>query len=162
MVGQISVQYFQQKHLNGVISLISEIQQNEFNISITPKEQPDLKDIPNYYQKDNGNFWVVLDKEIVIGTIALLDIGNYEAALRKMFLRKEYRGTGIAKKMLNELLNWSKAKKFRKIYLGTTSSFLSAHRFYEKNGFVEISNKVLPKSFPIMSVDTKFYMYEIL
>jgi predicted N-acetyltransferase YhbS len=41
--------------------------------------------------------------------------------------------------------------------LGTTAKFLAAHRFYEKNGFREIAQTELPASFPVMTVDTKFY-----
>jgi hypothetical protein len=43
------------------------------------------------------------------------------------------------------------------VYLGTTEKFFAAHRFYEKNGFREIAQTKLPASFPIMTVDTKFY-----
>ena len=53
-------------------------------------------------------------------------------------------------------------KGIREIYLGTTPKFLAAHRFYEKNGFAEIGKESLPEAFPIMSVDTKFYMMFII
>jgi predicted N-acetyltransferase YhbS len=46
----------------------------------------------------------------------------------------------------------------REVFLGTTARFLAAHRFYEKNGFREIARQALPHSFPVMSVDTKFYV----
>jgi hypothetical protein len=56
-----------------------------------------------------------------------------------------------------KLLDWSKSKSIKEIYLGTTSKFLAAHKFYEKNQFVAVSKSMLPKNFPIMEVDTKFY-----
>lgn len=158
----ISIQIFEKRYENEVISLISEIQQKEFLINITPEQQPDLKNIKSFYQNKNGNFWIAVHDEIVVGTIALLDIGNDEVALRKMFVKKEYRGKqGVAKKLLEEALTWAKAKKIKTIYLGTTSAFLAAHRFYEKNGFIEINKEDLPKSFPIMAVDSKFYCKHI-
>jgi hypothetical protein len=43
------------------------------------------------------------------------------------------------------------------ITLGGTSRRLAAHRFCERNGFVEIDRKRLRPAFPIMAVDTKFY-----
>lgn len=162
-MANVTIQYYKKKYTDQIISLISEIQQKEFNIKITREQQPDLQDISEFYQKGNGNFWVALDDEKVIGTIALLDIGNNEGALRKMFVKKEYRGAqGVAKKLLKELIHWAIEKKMKKIYLGTTSSFLAAHRFYEKNDFVEISKEQLPKNFPIMSVDSKFYMRRLI
>ena len=144
-----------------VVDLIVSIQQKEFNIPITAEDQPDLRDIPNYYQKNHGNFWVALHNESVVGTISLLDIGNDQSALRKMFVHQHYRGPekGTARSLLKTLLDWAKSCRLREIYLGTTPFFLAAHRFYEKNGFIEILKKDLPKAFPLMEVDTKFYKY---
>jgi len=146
-----------------VVDLIVSIQQKEFNIPITAEDQPDLRNIPNYYQKNQGNFWVAFHNENVVGTIALLDIDNGQSALRKMFVHQHYRGSekGIARNLLKTLLDWAKSRRFQEIYLGTTPYFLAAHRFYEKNGFTEISKKDLPKTFPVMEVDTKFYKYKL-
>ena len=146
-----------------VVDLIVSIQQKEFNIPITAKDQPDLHDIPNYYQKNQGNFWVAFHNEDIVGTISLLDIGNGQSALRKMFVHQHYRGSekGIARNLLKTLLDWAKLRRLREIYLGTTPYFLAAHRFYEKNSFTEISKKDLPKTFPVMKVDTKFYKCEL-
>ena len=96
-----------------------------------------------------------------MGTISLLDIGNGQAALRKMFVDKDFRGSkhGTDRRLLSELIAWAKSQKLKEIYLGTTSSFHAAHRFYEKNGFIEIAKKDLPSTFPVMEVDTKFYRY---
>jgi len=122
-----------------------------------------LCNIKEFYQNGNGNFWVALFNNKVIGTISLLDIGNGHAALRKMFVEKTYRGTKYqtARILLNELLNWSIVNGLKKIYLGTTPKFLAAHKFYERNGFIEITENALPGNFPRMKVDTKFYTFEL-
>ncbi len=158
---KINIQPYTEDYQSGVIDLILDIQQNEFHIPITADDQPDLKTIPVFYQKGKGNFWIALDGENVVGTISLLDIGNNQAALRKMFVDKNCRGTsiGTAGKLLKMLLDWAEEKHIREICLGTTPKFLAAHRFYEKTGFTEISKNDLPGKFPIMKVDTKFYKY---
>lgn len=160
---KLVVEPFIKTYQDSVIRLISNIQRNEFNIPITPEEQPDLKDIPNFYQKNRGNFWLARDGRKVVGAVALLDISDGRGALRKMFVDRDYRGEeiGVAKKLLETLLAWARSNEFGKIFLGTTPKFLAAHRFYEKNGFVEISRERLPETFPIMKVDTKFYMLPI-
>lgn len=106
-----------------------------------------------------GNFWVAVKGTDVVGTVALLDIENTDLALRKMFVSACYRGREhkVSSRLLEEALIWSTSKGGRNIYLGTTAQFLAAHRFYEKNGFREISVASLPKTLPIMSVDAKFY-----
>lgn len=144
-----------------VVELILTIQTKEFEVPITLEAQPDLKDIRHFYQTSNGNFWVARNNNEIIGTIALLDIGNDQGALRKMFVNAAYRGKdyGVGQKLLDHLLEWARQKNFKEILLGTTAKFLAAQRFYEKNGFIEIEKATLPVTFPVMTVDVKFYRY---
>lgn len=159
----IEIVPFFEHHLSGVIDVILPIQQSEFSIPITLDAQPDLIDIPGFYQKGSGNFWVALHGSEVVGTIALLDIGNGQGALRKMFVKEHFRGSmkGVARRLLRVLLDWCKLHDMHEMYLGTTTKFLAAHHFYEKNCFSEIMKSELPASFPVMTVDTKFYQYFI-
>jgi GNAT superfamily N-acetyltransferase len=159
----IQIDTYTDKYKKDVIDLIVGIQNNEFGISISAEQQPDLSNISDYYQTGYGNFWVAIHSDSVIGTISLLDIGNNQAALRKMFVHQEYRGAthGTATLLLSALIDWSVGKAIRQIYLGTTSKFHAAHRFYEKNNFIEIKKSMLPENFPVMEVDTKFYMMDL-
>jgi N-acetylglutamate synthase-like GNAT family acetyltransferase len=157
------IEVFNPNYQSQVIGLISSIQRNEYGIDITPEQQPDLKSIPSFYQAGIGNFWVALAEDAVVGTIALKDIGGKAAALRKMFVAPAWRGdaSGVARALLETLLSWAHATGVSEIYLGTTAQFKAAHRFYEKNGFVEVPKQSLPASFPVMSVDSRFYRYKI-
>ena len=158
-----TIQTYLPKYQEQVINLILDIQQNEFKVPIPLEEQPGLLKIHDFYQKGQGNFWIAVDNDTVVGTMALLDIGNHQAALQKCFVRKDYRGKeiGVGQRLLNTLLDWAKSQSIRKMYLGTTEVYKAGHRFYEKNGFVEIPHAELPKNFPLLKVDTKFYKYEL-
>jgi N-acetylglutamate synthase-like GNAT family acetyltransferase len=155
----IEVVPFSVEHQAGVIDVIRPIQQSEFGFSISLEDQPDLSDIPGFYQRGSGNFWVALAGTRVVGTLSLLDIGNAQGALRKMFVRAEYRGPEhqVARRLLETLTAWCREKQIHEVFLGTTAKFVAAHRFYEKNGFVEIRKADLPPAFPLMSLDTRFY-----
>lgn len=157
----ISIKEYYSEYLDQVVELILDIQQNEYNIPITKEDQPDLFNIEQYYQSGNGNFWVALFENHVVGTISLLDIENNQVALRKMFVKKEFRGKEYktAKLLLDNAISWSQRQSINEIYLGTTPQFLAAHRFYEKNGFKEVKMDELPEKFPILAVDKKFYKY---
>jgi N-acetylglutamate synthase-like GNAT family acetyltransferase len=146
-----------------ILELIVNIQRVEFGISITAKDQPDLTEIPDFYQTGDGNFWVATLGRKVVGTISIKDIGQKTCALRKMFVHADYRGSKhkVAIRLLNTLIRWCRQRRVKNIYLGTTSRYLAAHRFYDKNGFVEIPKERLPGSFPVMEVDTKFYHYRV-
>ena len=150
---------FRPEHEREVSDLIVGIQREEYALAITAEEQPDLRDIPGFYQVRCGNFWVALAAGRVVGTIALLDIGNRQAALRKMFVHRDFRGSaaGTARRLLDALLAHARAGGVREIFLGTTAKFLAAHRFYAKHGFAEIAATALPPAFPVMSVDTRFF-----
>jgi N-acetylglutamate synthase-like GNAT family acetyltransferase len=140
-------------------ALIIGIQRDEFQIPITLEDQPDLQDIPTFYQQGAGNFWVAVSDGEVVGTVALLDLGNRQAALRKMFVRAAYRGPahGVSADLLETLLEWARSRGVKEVYLGTTEKFLAAHRFYERNGFQQTTDTELPPTFPKMAVDTRFY-----
>lgn len=156
----IEIRRFERGDTDGVIGLILPIQQDEFGVPITVEDQPDLKAIPDFYQTGLGDFWVaVTDEGRIVGTISLKDIGGNVGALRKMFVAAEWRGRehGVARQLLERLLTTSRERGIRSVFLGTTDKFHAAHRFYEKNGFVEIVRADLPKGFPLIAVDTKFY-----
>lgn len=155
----IDIRPFAPGDRDGMIAVILPIQQAEFAIAITAEDQPDLADIPNFYQSGQGQFWVAVKDGTVVGTLGLKDIGHAQAALRKMFVAADARGKadGIAAKLLAALLDHASRAGIADIFLGTTEKFLAAHRFYEKNGFCEIPPDDLPASFPRMAVDSKFY-----
>ena len=51
---------FEPKHESDVVELILRIQRDEFGLSITEKEQPDLREIPSFYQSGKGEFFVAV------------------------------------------------------------------------------------------------------
>lgn len=142
-----------------IIDLILPIQQIEFNVPITIEGQPDLLDIESNYHQGGGNFWGVKINGELVGTIALLNIGHQAGALRKMFVKKEFRGKeySIAQLLLETLVAFCTGKNITDIYLGTVDMLKAAHRFYEKNSFNKIDAAELPSYFPRMMADNKFY-----
>lgn len=154
---------FSPAYATGVTGLILPIQREEFGVPITLDDQPDLLDVPGFYRRGAGEFWVALDGDAVVGTIALVDGGDGEGALRKLFVRADRRGAarGIAQSLLDVLVTHARGRGIRILHLGTTAGMHAAHRFYERNEFREITAAALPPSFPRMAVDTKFYRREL-
>ena len=150
---------FDDQYQQAVIDLILPIQQKEFNIPVTIQDQPDLQNIPSFYQQGNGNFWVALHDGEVVGTIGQIDFGKRQVALRKMFVHRDHRGkeNGVAQLLLDELKDWCRRKEVKDIFLGTLHSMQAAHRFYQKNGFTELGKAELPETFPLMRVDNTFF-----
>lgn len=140
------------------IDLILSIQQKEFNVPITIDDQPDLKAIEAFYYQGGGSFWGAFRNGELVGTIALIKYADKEAAIRKMFVKKEYRGKefGIAQQLLDVLITYCRENSIEQVYLGTISILEAALRFYEKNNFVRIEKGTLPDAFPVMQADNVF------
>ncbi|MBC7849665.1 MAG: GNAT family N-acetyltransferase [Chitinophagaceae bacterium] len=157
------IETYRPEYKDKVISLILEIQQEEFNVPVKLEDLPDLQNIEEYYFVRDGKFWVATDHKEVVGTIAVIDIGHNQFALRKMFVAKDYRGRerGIAQMLLDEVIRWARLKGVTTIYLGTIDFFLAAQKFYLKNGFIEIQASSLPQHFPKMKVDNRFFMLDL-
>jgi hypothetical protein len=46
-----------------VLELILSIQREEFGFDMSEQDQPDLSDIPNFYQSGAGGFWVASSRQ---------------------------------------------------------------------------------------------------
>jgi N-acetylglutamate synthase-like GNAT family acetyltransferase len=161
MEPEISIRPFQERDQKNVANLIIRIQREEFGIGISLTDQPDLSDIRQFYQSNLGNFWCALNPyDEIVGTIALIDIEDHIGVIRKMFVRKDYRGkeTGVAKDLLDVLENWAQKKHFVKLYLGTIDKLGAARKFYRKNDYALIDPSFLPPNFPRMAVDNLFFV----
>ena len=132
------------------------IQRDEFGFPVTLEQQPDLIDVIGHYSSGKGGFWIALDNKKLVGSIGLLDLGAGQSSLRKMFVLPEYRGSGVAFDLLVHLIEFAKAKNFNDIYLGTTSKYHAALRFYEKNDFVRVNESDLPNGFPKFAPEDVF------
>ena len=160
----VHISHFAAGDTEGVGALILGIQRGEFGFGITWADQPDLHDIPAFYRKGKGEFWVAKNEAgAIVGTISLADIGNGQGALRKMFVAKDWRGREhrLAQRLLDGLIIHARGAAIRTVFLGTTEAFRAAHRFYEKNGFHRIAPETLPPNFPRMSGDTRFYRIDL-
>ncbi|MDZ5647974.1 GNAT family N-acetyltransferase [Nitrospirillum sp. BR 11828] len=159
----MDIRHYRAGDESGIAALIVPIQREEFGIPISYEEQPDLRDIPGFYQTGAGQFWVAVEGDAIVGSIALKDIGDGAGALRKMFVAPSHRGAPhrAAARLLAVLLSHARAAGLTTLYLGTTAKFLAAHRFYEKSGFSAITPDELPPTFPRMAVDTRFYFLSL-
>ena len=157
------VQPFAPEHRQQVIDHVLGIQRGEFGVPITLEDQPDLADVPGSYCRARGGFWVALAGERVVGTIGLMDHGADGAALRKMFVAREFRGRveGVAAALFKSLLVHARERGIDCIRLGTRPEMHAAHRFYEKQGFVAIDPSELPAGFPRMPHDSLFYRLDV-
>ena len=86
---------YQEKYKQQIIDLILHIQNDEAGIDLQINEQPDLLNVPLYYEKDGGDFWLAIDQDQVVGTFAFMNYGNGNAVLKKFFVRADWRSKKV-------------------------------------------------------------------
>jgi GNAT superfamily N-acetyltransferase len=152
----VTIGPFEPAQREAVIALILPIQTEEFGVATTAADQPDLQRIADVYQRGRGGFWVATDAGQVVGTVGLIDFGD-GGALRKMFVRRDRRRTGVGEALLDVAVTHARAAGLPALWLGTVETMTAAHRFYERKGFTRVSPDDLPPAFPRAAVDTVFY-----
>ncbi|WP_407428467.1 GNAT family N-acetyltransferase [Arcticibacter sp.] len=164
MISQVIIKPIHNEYSPEVINLILSIQQKEFGLSITIDQQPDLLDIDSNYHNGGGCFWGAFVNEELIGTIGLINTGHDAGCIRKMFVKRDFRGKEwrTAQKLLDVLLLFCRDRDINTVQLGTVEQLKAAHRFYERNGFESIAKEDLPVYFPLMSTDTTFFQLHLI
>lgn len=160
---KINIQQLDNTYSDELINLILTIQQKEFNVPITIDDQPDLKKVEEFYIESGGNFWGAFINGELVGSIALVKFDDKAGAVRKMFVKKEFRGKelNIAQELLDVLISFCRNTGIERIYLGTVDILKAAIRFYERNYFLEIKKEDLPARFPLMNADNVFYSLNV-
>jgi GNAT superfamily N-acetyltransferase len=83
---------------------------------------------------------VLYENEIAIGCGAIKEYEEDVMEIKRIFVRLEKRGNGIASIILKELENWTKQLGFKKCILETGIKQPEAISLYKKNNFVIIKN----------------------
>lgn len=157
----MEIKSYSHEYRNQIIALILYIQNFEQRVDLSIEEQPDIADIPEYYQLNGGDFWVAIDDNgDVIGTLGLMKKENHYGVLKKFFVKPEFRGskTGTADKLYCHLITKAKELGIYMIILDTPFACSRAHGFYKKHNFVEISKEQVPIEYDYPDRDSLFFI----
>lgn len=105
---------------------------------ITPNQQTtdkDLADIEANYWDRKGAFFVLLNGEEVIGTVALQHETDARCELCRMYLAPQYRGQGLGRRLLEHSVRAARESGFKEMDLKTASVLVEAISLYRKAGF---------------------------
>lgn len=145
-----------------IIRLILHIQNEEAGINLSLQEQPDLDDIETIYLQNGGYFWIALNEQgEVIGTIALMNKGDGMGVLKKFFVRADYRSQKVGFQLYKTLLEFCAKHGIETLILDTPSVAKASHKFYERNGFVRITQDELPIPYEYPDRDSYLYINKL-
>ncbi|WP_368416748.1 GNAT family N-acetyltransferase [Falsiroseomonas sp.] len=100
-------------------------------------EVPELRALATYFAEAGGALWVAERGGRVIGVAATRPMGQDAAyEICKVYVAKDARGSGLAHDLLGAAEAHARAAGAERLVLWTDTRFETAHRFYEKRGFV--------------------------
>ena len=82
-------------------------------------------------------FFALIDGNVV-GTVAMIRSEDRIYELAKMTVEINYRGNGVANKLMDQCLNYAINNNAQQIYLITNDTLLIARNLYDKYGFKEV------------------------
>lgn len=78
----------------------------------------------------------------IIGCVLLVNAGNGDAKLRLLFVEPHARGLGLATRLVEEAVRFSKEAGYQRVLLWTMKILDSARYIYKKAGFKMVSEEM--------------------
>jgi putative acetyltransferase len=101
----------------------------------------DIDEVGAHYFEKGGTFLVLMDEGRVVGSGAIRRLNDDICELKRMWFLKEYRGRGLAKEMLQRLLEFARRTGYKKVRLDLfdEQKQTQALEFYKRLGFYAIA-----------------------
>ena len=83
------------------------------------------------------SFWTARLNNELLGCVALKDIGECQGEIKSMHTAKIVRGKGVAKSLLNHVINAAQNRNIQTLFLetGSADGFTPARNLYQSHGF---------------------------
>jgi ribosomal protein S18 acetylase RimI-like enzyme len=95
--------------------------------------------LPAPYLAPRGSLWVAWEGAEALGCVALHALAPATAELKRMYVRPEARGRGIARRLSEHAIAVATAQGYATVRLGTLPSMRAAQQLYESLGFRRIA-----------------------
>ena len=133
---RISIESFKKEYISDFYTLNKKWIEESFLL-----EESDKFDLLNPEESiinKGGEIFFALIEDKPIATVAMIPIKSDTYELAKMTVDTQYRGNGIANKLMDKCILFAKEKKVKEIILITNDTLVIARNLYDKYGFKEV------------------------
>lgn len=111
----------------------------EFHLYLVIQHYDDEKENPSLkYALPDGRLYLdISDDGIARGCIALRKLSDGKGEVKRLYVRPEYRGNGIATALVERIVEDARNIGYKELYLDTLPELESAVRLYKSFGFEE-------------------------
>lgn len=106
----------------------------EQGFEFDPNKDFDLDNIDKHYLQSGGVFYVGIVDGAIIGTSAVRRIDNNRCEIKRIYVRKDFRGRGYGRELFLKALEFA-GRNYLIATLKTDARLTDAIRLYLKNGF---------------------------
>ncbi len=100
--------------------------------------EEELKGLPGEYAPPRGALFLAWADARPAGCIAVRPIDDRDCEMKRLYVRDAFRGLSVGERLAREAIEWARAAGYERMLLDTLPSMRSAHRLYERLGFIEI------------------------
>lgn len=101
--------------------------------------QQELASLPTHYGEPIGVLLLVQSDDQFVGCAGLRPLEPGVGEIKRLYLRKEARGKGWGRQLLDKLIEIARTKNYQTLKLDTLPSMQAAMGLYQSAGFKEIT-----------------------
>ena len=97
----------------------------------------ELENLPGEYAAPSGRLILAFEDDATAGCVALRKLSDGECEMKRLYVKPEFRGAGIGRKLADAVLREARTIGYTKMYLDTLASMKEAGGLYRSMGFEE-------------------------
>ena len=98
----------------------------------------ELDHLKDYYGPPTGLIALIGDGNEFVGCVCVRNLGNFMAEIKRMYVRPDFRGRGMGRKLIKKVMAEAKGLGYRFLRLDTIPQMESAIHLFKSMGFYEI------------------------
>lgn len=123
------------------IRIIFREYQDSLNVDLSFQEfEQELCSLPGKYTAPRGRLYLTFIDNHPAACIALRPFSDTECEMKRLYVRPEYRGHGLARALGKRIINDARTIGYSAMLLDTLSDMTAARRLYESLGFYYIDS----------------------
>ncbi len=97
----------------------------------------ELAALPGAYAPPGGVLLIAREGNELAGCVALRELNAETGEMKRMFVRENFRGSGLGRRLAAEVIEAAKQRKYRRMVLDTLPKLATAIALYRDLGFRE-------------------------